>query len=287
MADNQKYYWLKLKKDFFKRHDIKIIEAMPNGKDYILFYLKLLCESVGHDGNLRFSEEIPYNEEMLGIITNTNIDVVRSAVKIFTQLNMMELMDDGTYYLNEVQKMIGYETDWAIKKRKYREQKKIESNTNEDIVLPLSDKSKSKNIDIDKDILYILSYWNEKGIIVHKESKDLLDTIGKAIKTYGVEEIKKCIDRYHTLLTDENYFFNYKWTLKEFLKQKNAISSFSDEGSKWNDYINRPKVSNNKKVVKEVPNWYNDYVEESLDNKHQEEKQYSQQELEELFKFKK
>ena len=143
------------------------------------------------------------------------------------------------------------------------------------------------NININNKYIDILEYWNSKNIIKHKESKELIAVIEKAFKTYGVEEIKKCIDRYHTILTDENYFFNYKWTLKEFLKQKNAISSFSDEGSKWNDYINRPKVANNKKVVKEVPNWYNDYVEESLDNKKQEEKQYSQQELEELFKFKK
>ena len=78
----KKYYWLKLKNDFFKRHDIKIIEDMPNGKDYILFYLKLLVESVGHEGELRFSETIPYNENMLSTITNTNIDVVRSAIKI-------------------------------------------------------------------------------------------------------------------------------------------------------------------------------------------------------------
>lgn len=103
----QRYYWLRLKRDFFKRHDIRIIEAMPNGKDYILFYLKLLCESVDHEGNLRFSEQIPYNEDMLATITDTNIDIVRSAIKIFTELNMMELMDDGTFYMNEVQKMIG------------------------------------------------------------------------------------------------------------------------------------------------------------------------------------
>ena len=46
MAD-KKYYWLKLKKDFFKRHDIQIIENMPNGKDYVLFYLKLLGRECG------------------------------------------------------------------------------------------------------------------------------------------------------------------------------------------------------------------------------------------------
>lgn len=106
MAEKQ-FYWLKLKKDFFKRNDIQIIEGMPNGKDYILFYLKLLCESIDHEGNLRFSDEVPYNENMLSVITNTNVDIVRSAVKIFTELKMMDIMDDGTYFMREVEKMIG------------------------------------------------------------------------------------------------------------------------------------------------------------------------------------
>lgn len=71
MSDG-KYYWLKLKRDFFKRHDIRIIEEMENGKDYILFYLKLLVESIDHNGNLRFSDTIPYNDKMIAIITNTD-----------------------------------------------------------------------------------------------------------------------------------------------------------------------------------------------------------------------
>lgn len=147
---DKKYYWLKVKRDFFKRHDIQIIEDMPNGKDYILFYLKLLCESVDHEGNLRFSEEIPYNEQMLATITRTNIDVVRSAIKIFTQLNMMEIFDDGTYYMNEVQKMLGSETYWANQKRLQREQQKqIDwKMSNESPTCP----SKSIDIELDKDI---------------------------------------------------------------------------------------------------------------------------------------
>ena len=146
MAEVKKYYWLRLKRDFFKRHDIRIIESMPNGKDYILFYLKLLCESVDHDGNLRFSDKIPYNEEMLSTITNTNVDIVRSAIKIFTELNMMEVMDDGTFYMNEVEKLIGCETEWAKKKREYREKQKEQFllETSEGQKKTLSDKSKSK-----------------------------------------------------------------------------------------------------------------------------------------------
>lgn len=117
---DKKYYWLRLQKDFFKRHDIRIVESMPNGKDYILFYLKVICESANHGGNLRFSETIPYSEEMLATITNTNVDVVRNAIKIFQELNMIEVLDNGTYFMHEVQNMVGYETEWAIKKREYR-----------------------------------------------------------------------------------------------------------------------------------------------------------------------
>ena len=116
----KKYYWLKLKKDFFKRHDMQIIESMPNGKDYLLFYLKLLCESIDHEGNLRFSENIPYNEQMLATITNTNVDVVRQAIKIFSELGMMDVLDDGTYFMNEVNKLMGSETYWAERKRKQK-----------------------------------------------------------------------------------------------------------------------------------------------------------------------
>ena len=120
MAD-KKFYWLKLKRDFFKRHDIRIIEAMPNGKDYILFYLKLLLESIDHEGELRFSDAIPYNEQMLSVITDTNIDIVRAAMKLFVDLKMLEVMDDQTIYMMEVEKLIGSETKWAEKKRVQRQ----------------------------------------------------------------------------------------------------------------------------------------------------------------------
>lgn len=123
---DKKFYWLKLKKDFFKRHDIQIIESMPNGKDYVLFYLKLMCESIDHEGNLRFSDTIPYNEQMLSTITNTNIDVVRSALKLLQELNIIEILDDHTIYMNEVDKLIGsaVDNDNANRQRRFRERQK-------------------------------------------------------------------------------------------------------------------------------------------------------------------
>ncbi len=121
-----KFYWLKLKRDFFKRHDIQIIEGMPDGKEYLLFYLKLLCESVDHDGRLRFSEEIPYTEEMLAVVTNTNNVIASSAIQKLTELGLIKLLDDDTYYMTEVEHMIGSaaNNDNANRQRRYREKQK-------------------------------------------------------------------------------------------------------------------------------------------------------------------
>lgn len=121
----KRYYWLKLQRDFFKRHDIKIIESMPNGKDYVLFYLKLLVESIDHDGKLRFSDTIPYNEDMLSTITDTNIDVVRSAMKLFIDLKMIEVLEDSTIFMAEIEQMLGCETSVAERVRNHRAKQKL------------------------------------------------------------------------------------------------------------------------------------------------------------------
>lgn len=184
--NNSKYYWLKLQNDFFKRHDIKIIENMPNGKDYIIFYLKLLCESTTHEGRLRFSDEIPYSDEMLSIITDTNIDIVRSAIKIFEQLKMIDVLDDGTFFLRQVEKMIGSETKSAERVRRFREnQKALQCNTN------VAQRNIDIDIDIEKDIDKEIDIdINKKEIIKEKKSKPVKHKYG---------EYK------HVMLSDDEY----------------------------------------------------------------------------------
>ena len=146
----KKYYWLKLKRDFFKRHDIRIIEEMPNGKEYLLFYLKLLVESIDHEGALRFSDTIPYNEQMLSVITNTNVDIVRSALKLLDSLRLVEIKDDQTIYMEEVQRMIGSESWSADRVRKYREKQKL-LQCNTDVTSCNEEIEIEKEIDIEKD----------------------------------------------------------------------------------------------------------------------------------------
>lgn len=137
--DSKVYYWLKLSKNFFDNHKIRVIEGLPSGKDYILFYLKLMCESTSHEGTLRFDADIPYDEQMLATITNTNIDVAHNALQIFDKLGMVKIDENGTYILPEVQSLIGKETGMAIRMREYR--KSSDSIANEVTLSPACNQS--------------------------------------------------------------------------------------------------------------------------------------------------
>ncbi|AXH11416.1 phage replisome organizer N-terminal domain-containing protein [Halarcobacter bivalviorum] len=124
MNTNKKFFWLKLKNDFFDREEIKIIENQQNGKDYIIFYLKLLLKSVENEGELFFRNTIPYSPDMLATITDTSIDTVKVAVNLFIELKLMERWDDGTLFMIETQNMVGSETKWAEIKRNQRSKNK-------------------------------------------------------------------------------------------------------------------------------------------------------------------
>lgn len=191
MSKKKKYYWLKLQRDFFKRHDIMIIESQENGKDYVLFYLKLLVESIDHDGNLRFSESIPYDDKMLATITRTNIDIVRSAVKIFTELELMETMDDETIFMRDIEKMTGSESQWAEKKRIYRSnQKALEDKTavkKEDIVLDVSKKVREKSSSSHQDVWTI----SDKSKSIESSSKEEEDSINNKKNKFSNYKQKK------------------------------------------------------------------------------------------------
>lgn len=250
MAESKKYYWLKLHKDFFKRHDIKIIESMPNGKDYVLFYLKLICESVDHCGNLRFNDQIPYNEQMLSTITNTNIDIVRSAITVFTKLEMMEVLDDGTYFMSKVAEMIGNETEWAKKKRDYRLKKSEEDN-----VLAMSD----KRLEIEKEI----EIDTEKEIDIYNPpvSKDTVPPKGekKVRKKFvkpTLEEVEEYCKSRNNNIDPEAFIAHYEsngWKVG-----KNPMVSWKSAVITWEKNHTGEQTKNNSNFFNDLANMKQD-----------------------------
>lgn len=220
MAEQKRYYWLKLRKDFFQSQQIRILEGMPNGKEYAYFLLKLMAESISAEGRLRLTDTIPYSEEMLAALTNTNVDIVRAAAQAFQALGLVQLMDDGTYYMTEVEKMIGSaaDNDNAERQRRFKERKKAEAlqKVTEDNTQPLLERyssvtksnesieyrDKSKEIrDKSKDKYgaertEIISYLNQElGTKYRAESKAIREMInGRLSEGYTVEDFKTVID---------------------------------------------------------------------------------------------
>ena len=65
MADNRKYYYLKLKEDFFDTDEMKILESMKDGYLYSNILLKLYLKSLSNSGRLMYRNVIPYTPEIL------------------------------------------------------------------------------------------------------------------------------------------------------------------------------------------------------------------------------
>jgi predicted phage replisome organizer len=189
----------------------------------------LLVESLTHDGELRFSETIPYNEEMLSVITDTNIDVVRSAMKILQELHMVEILDDKTIFMTEIEKMLGGESWSAERMRRMRE--------NQNVTLPshcvTSDEEIEKEIEIDKEldtdkdtkvtrkrftpptIEDVKAYCQERGKGVNaqkwydhytsngwKVGKNKMSDWRAAVRTWEHDDTKKKPGRYDAILND-------------------------------------------------------------------------------------
>ncbi len=142
---NKRFYWIKLKDNFFDREEIQLIESLPNGKEYILTLLKLMIRSINSDGRLVVKDVIPYNPQMLATVTHSNVDTVRSAIDVFIKFGLMSILDDGTLYMNEVQALLGSETEFAAKKREYRQ-----NNKNQPSQLPNEPTKTKKDIVQDK-----------------------------------------------------------------------------------------------------------------------------------------
>ena len=58
MADNRKYYYLKLKENFFDSDSIVLLEDMKDGISYSNILLKMYLKSLKNGGKLQLDEHI-------------------------------------------------------------------------------------------------------------------------------------------------------------------------------------------------------------------------------------
>lgn len=135
----KKYYWMKLREDFFDDDAIEWLEDQPKGKEYALFYLKLCLKSLKTNGILIRKVGtllVPYDTKKLAEVTKTEFDTVVVAMELLKRIGLVEILECGEICIPRMEEMIGSETDKAAIMRRIREQKKMLAGNNVTDVLP-------------------------------------------------------------------------------------------------------------------------------------------------------
>ncbi len=134
MADNRKYYYLKLKENFFDSEEIKILESQNDGYIYSNILLKMYLRSLRNEGRLMYRGIIPYTPDILATLTGHQVGTVEKALQIFEKLGLIEMLDNGAIYLMDIQNFIGQSSTEADRQREYYNRVKAEKEMIEESV---------------------------------------------------------------------------------------------------------------------------------------------------------
>lgn len=223
MSDNHKYYYLKLKDNFFEDESIVVLESMTDGYIYSNILLKMYLKSLKGEGKLMFNNRIPYNSQMLAQVLRHSVGDIERAIGIFKELELIEILDNGAIYINDIQNFVGKSSTEADRIRAYRAkieqekgQKKIELSDSY-ICTPEKEIEIEIELEIDKEI--------KKETEKKKPLPDKSDDI----------PYKKIID-YLNQKANKNYKATSKAT-------KSCINGRWSEGFRYDDFV---KVIDNK-----------------------------------------
>lgn len=200
MSDNKKYYYLRLKDNFFDSDELKILESMKDGYLYSNILLKLYLRSLKNDGKLVVNDRIPYNAEMLASVTGHQVGTIKQALSIFKELGLIEILENGAIYMLDIQNFIGKGSTEADRQRLYdrrisdeRKQKKLTQSRNLEEILENS----TPEIELEKEIKI------EKEI---DSSAKSTTTKRKRFEKPTLSEIEQyCIERNNNINAEQFY----------------------------------------------------------------------------------
>lgn len=249
----RKFYWIKLKKDFMSSDAVDFLMSQKNGAEYVVLYQMLCLMTVKTNGKLerQLNEVIiPYDVEKIQRDTKYfNIDTVRTALNLYTNLGLIYKDDNGCLSIADYENLVGSESGSAERVRRFRNLKALHCNSevtekkqlcNE---LSNTDKEIDKEIDKDKDIDRLFIDKNPKDIRSssneEKEQLTLDETSGaagkkrKQFKKPTVEEIEKFAHELNLTNLDPQYFYDY-YESNGWMVGKNHMKDWKATAKNWN-----------------------------------------------------
>lgn len=235
--------WVKLSTGFLDNRKIKQIRTLPQGDSVVLMWVFLLCLAgkTNDSGCVRFTDEIPYTDEMLANEFQMDISVIRMGLEVFQKFGMLEIIDDvmflpGWNKYQSVDKLDEMREKNRLRVARYREKKKLEITDGKE-----NEKPKKKKSEPSAEFLEIYERYPRKGD-----------------KLLGFEKYSARINEGYTheqlLLAVENYARKCKRdrTEEKFVKM---LSTFFGPHKPFVDYLEKKE----KAEFKDGENPYKDY----------------------------
>lgn len=145
MASAKKYFWLKLKEDFFRQKEVKKLRRIAGGDTFTIIYLKLQLLSMKTDGLLEYTGLEDNFAEELALEIDEDTDNVAVTLNFLTKCGLVEVIDEKEIFLTKVPESIGKESESAERVRNHREKKKS-------LALQCNVTVTNSNTEIEKDI---------------------------------------------------------------------------------------------------------------------------------------
>ena len=153
MESAKRFYWIKLKTDFFESPAIDFLLAQENGSEYVVLYQMLCCKTANNGGSLstQIGEMIiPYDADKITRDTKYfSKDTVMVALELFKKLGLIYVDEGDCLRLSNTDAMIGSESasKEATKKRQYRLEHKDGSKQVKDV----QEEPEDNQVDIEED----------------------------------------------------------------------------------------------------------------------------------------
>lgn len=277
MADNKKYYYMRLKENFFDSDEMIILENMDNGDGIIYsnILLKLYLRSLKYEGRLMFNERIPFNPQMLSTIVRHPVGVVEKALKAFVDLGLVEVMDNGAIYMLDIQNFIGKTTTEADRIKAYRskinKEKGLVSNDTQKLV-QMYDKSTPElelELEIEREIKIEKEVEASKAASANSDFQNLIElyqTNFGIVKPILYDDLKADLEDYGLELIIEAVKRAVK-RQREYGYAQGILKSWNNKGIKTLEqakaeevsFQNKSQTNQNKfqqqKPVKKAPEW--------------------------------
>ena len=252
MSDNKKYYYLRLKDNFFDSDELKILESMKDGYLYSNILLKLYLRSLKNDGKLVVNECIPYSADMLASVTGHQVGTIKQALSVFKDLGLIDMLDNGAIYMLDIQNFIGKGSSEADRKREYRQRIETDRTNVHTNLRQISDKSTPEiEIELEKDIEI------EKEI--HSSAKSTTTKRKRFEKPTLSQITQYCLERNNNVNAEQfyDYYESNGWKVG-----KNAMKDWKACVRTWerNGYDKPIKKKNNKQdALNDMRDLMNEY----------------------------